>query len=135
MPITNMADSPLMLIQTSPFDFTLTGSRFFNTARVDSDWDFFVQEDKISREEKGVRGWLSDNGFFPVPTSRYMDILTIEVWRKEGCDVQIVKDANAKVKVQEVLKASHLSLSKGVSWTTAIWNIAFQSYFAAKGDQ
>ena|ERR1700674_5533887 len=47
-------NSALDSINALPYEFFLTGSRFFGNVRVTSDWDFYV-EDSISVRESLVR--------------------------------------------------------------------------------
>ena len=89
----------------SPFQFYLTGSRFFGGATRDSDWDFFT---KYTPE---VLGYLSAMGFEKDFDSSYDDPSVDAVYygycehqgHRVKVDVQLVNDAYAKLEVQKAL--------------------------------
>lgn len=94
-------------LRTAPFRCYLTGSRFFNLAGCNNgDWDFFTQ---CTHE---VKAWMELNDFGLLAKHRYIDSLTIDVYRynagtgsNEWIDVQLV--SNAKVKALAQLIAVH----------------------------
>lgn len=95
----------------SGYDFRLTGSRYFDCAGANSDWDFFVS-DTIA-----VRQFLAGLGFtrqavtaYEKPLQEIVDVYRLAKpdetdWRKPYLiDVQISTDVVKRQKVQEVLK-------------------------------
>lgn len=110
MAIQNMP-RPMDTIKTlilSAHTFFLTGSRFFNTATIWSDWDFYTQDSPEIRE------WLTFNGFQPInpdfdsKASKYGDDPNIAVVYGNGrvtstVQVQLVKDAALKTQAQSLL--------------------------------
>lgn len=84
--------------------FYLTGSRFFGTAKSESDWDFFAPY------TQGICNALKKLGFFELThsSSSYNDQDTRAVFRYVSCDisidVQLVNDAPRKQRIQEIIK-------------------------------
>lgn len=72
-------------------DIWLTGSRFFKTDTVHSDWDFFTGRASVSS--------LAQLGFVRIPFHDYLDQGTEEVWQhvEANIHVQIVKDTGHKL--------------------------------------
>ena len=115
------------LIQ-STYQFHLTGSRFFQFNRPDSDWDFFVQ---YSFE---VEQFIVGLGFAFVEGSdnNYTDFSNIRIYRHpDGVDVQMVLDEKVKNTVQNLIKLYVPSkILKDKKLTPSIWNICFSAYNA-----
>ena len=120
-------------IQSSKYDFYLTGSRYFGTGDAKrSDWDFFVYE-----HYRGIRDFLSENGFKRENITSYSnygdDGFCAEVWyRKDGprgCDmihVQLVHDAKLKNRAQRIIRESiNPELLKDKRISKAIWSMMF----------
>jgi hypothetical protein len=107
--------------------FHLTGSRFFGTAKENSDWDFFT-EHSIS-----VRSYLFDMGFATLTEScrSYNDQETRSVMRfidsRIQIDVQLVNDVKKKVRVNNAIKhrPDFLRLMNSLSKNdrTAFWDM------------
>jgi len=87
----------LSMMSNEKYKFHLTGSRFFGTARENSDWDFFTAH-SIS-----VRQYLLEMGFVTLTEScsSYNDQETRSVMRfvdnRLQIDVQLVNDVKKKV--------------------------------------
>lgn len=120
-PITQM----IRQLEDSPFDFYLTGSRFFQNPNHDSDWDFFVQD------SKEVHQWLLKRGFRTLSHAYvYRDKQTLHVFRFRHyplIDVQCVHDVRIKRIAQEIIRVHPESVHKsvGVIERTQVWNRAF----------
>jgi len=130
-------------IRECSLDFHLTGSRFFNTANVDSDWDFFVQD------SSSVIYWLEDQGFIKEgvgygllgsptkpPEEFVKDPSICQVWGHSGqgednVHVQVIKKEmmHIKIRAQDIIRARNLLwrpssvLSGGVAkmMNKAVW--------------
>ena len=109
------------LLEEAPFEFHLTGSRFFGGARVDSDWDFFVQAGPE------VVGWLDAHGFRETDGSLagYNDPNISIVFERDDTHVQVVKDAKLKLWLQDLLnevgvlnKNNSAKMRERAVWTT-----------------
>lgn len=102
----------------------LTGSHFFGTAHQHSDVDFFIDTTELDVEE--IKVTLESLGFVNI-TSRYTDSNITSVYRfivpyypNRQIDVQIVKDAEKKKRIQNLFK------EKGVTNPTrAMWELAY----------
>ena len=103
-------------MEGSPFTFYLTGSRYFGTENFNSDTDYFTSDNS------GIREWLVNKGFHKNTVSRYVDMLTTEVWSNFALpvDVQICKDVEKKVNIQAVMKALGMLYP-----TKEMWNFAY----------
>lgn len=104
---------------TDKHEFYLTGSRYFGTHGLGSDWDFFV-EDSL-----GVRQFLVSLGFEFVTNKDYGDDrMTVATYCYENVDVQLVNDRYIKEKAQLLLKRnsliSHDKITNKVIWTAMI---------------
>lgn len=113
-----------------PFDYYVTGSRFFGNARADSDFDYFTQN------TFDTRMWLKRNGFRKLPegASYYnCDINLAQVYRKGNVDIQLVKDVSKKLKAQEILKANGVLNNLDKSARRAAWNDTYR--FMARKDK
>jgi hypothetical protein len=91
---------PLELLEAK-VEFRLTGSRFFGTHTVKSDYDFFA-----SHCDEAIKT-LKDAGFTRI-LSGYKDRNTVEVWYliRAGCSchVQLEIDVELKSKIQQLMK-------------------------------
>lgn len=111
----------------SPYQFTLTGSRYFMAKRLldTTDYDFFID---FSEE---VAAELTNLGFVKCNASTYnsSDIVVIYRHLTARIDVQLVADAQVKEGIQKQILES---FSKGFlanltkeSWTS-LWNFAYE---------
>ncbi len=87
----------------SPFEFHLTGSRFFEKESPNSNWDFFVQEG-----QPDLLDWLNNHGFVEKAKSHSKFTGTygiVGIWNhpRFQTNVQVVKDANMKTAAQKAL--------------------------------
>lgn len=82
-------------IMKSAVSFYLTGSRYLEITTQYSDWDFFAQYDRYSHNELIVAGFEMDT------SEKYNDSLCVAVYRKNNIDIQLVKDADIKQRMQE----------------------------------
>mgnify|MGYP000864027683 CR=1 FL=1 len=136
--------SILFKLQNSDLDFYLTGSRFFNNHRENSDYDFFVED------SPGVRQFLKSLGFSKLNNSAYLDDNTVVVYRympKSDCyitndgytiknhnhiDIQIVVDAVKKQSVQNIMKYNDFILTGDKTYAKTVWNTLMSIYDAGK---
>ena len=106
----SLTQQALIEIQGSEFDFHLTGSRFFNTEKENSDYDFFTQ-DHLS-----LADWLRAHDFINitqvVPTN-YADPLVVVIYQKGKVHIQVVNDAPLKCCIQDCLRKSPLKAGLG----------------------
>jgi len=97
-------DIVLDTMDASPFEFHLTGSRFFDCATEKSDWDFFVGINAQLGTSLG--GWLDGMGFVRVANSySSADVNSVFQHRTEKIHIQVVKDAGHKIRAQKMLYA------------------------------
>jgi hypothetical protein len=123
--LTGMNTTPEILskLEQSPFNFTLTGSRFFGGENDNSDYDFFVQK----HENKQLTDFLTSLGFTQT-YRRYSDSVTMSnwVWNRKGqtqIHVQIVRDANLKRQAQTILaKSVNMRMITDKAIRAYIWN-------------
>jgi hypothetical protein len=119
--ISGVVDNPTVAkLQQSNFNFYLTGSRFFETAKAESDYDFFVE---ASRE---VRRFLQSLGFFMDWSADYLE----EVWAHSShIHVQLVGDAEDKLAAQELIQENFHSLlySLGKEQKKLLWQGALDT--------
>lgn len=108
------------------FTFYLTGSRYFGNAQPQSDWDFFCQ---YSSE---VTDWLRENGFQEHYTDPgYKDSELVCLMRNNAVkmDIQLVKDAELKWKVQQLLMTRadfrRMLLTMGKQYHSALWDMMY----------
>lgn len=117
------------VIEKLPFDFYLTGSRFFGTHREDSDWDFIAGEGVIEAlETNGFKRHLDGEAAY-----RYGDAAILAVYRRDNVDVQIMVSVVALVRRIEVLNAAKRC---GIAPPTnkkkrAQWWTFMQNYYGA----
>lgn len=138
-PVTSFMEK-LILMKDVGHVFQLTGSRFFGTETSNSDWDFFTQD------SKGVRLWLSTNGFELYPnTSSYAGdgfCVDVFVYKDEDCDtnpshqihVQIVKDFALKQEIQNKLASMYDNFPTDKIIARSIWTQAFDFYSMGYND-
>lgn len=120
--IQGFAVSPLTLLETSCFVFHPTGSRVFETATSKSDFDFFTQD------SHDVLTFLEINDF--TVTNTYINIGF--VLQKENVQIQLVRDVEARLVVQEILleqfKGVHVPKKEMKKW----WTVALAAYEKGK---
>lgn len=110
------------LLVASSRDYHLTGSRFFGTAREDSDWDYFVEWDK------GVYHELCDFGFVLDHESYAHDPNNVAVFVRDDVHVQVVGNAAIKERIQYQLRPIFTRLNPSKENAKIIWRIAFNLY-------
>lgn len=114
-------------MQASEFVFHLTGSQFFGNARVDSDYDFLVQDSLQARE------FLQSLGFKKLHSSEYNDSSIVAVFRycqgdSTSVDIQCVKNVEVKLKAQKLIRESYGSdLPKDRFERCRLWNFAVRA--------
>ncbi len=96
-------DIMLAKMESSPFHFHLTGSRYFGGATSMSDWDVFVED------SDDVKSWLDSQGFIKEGRSEYADSCLVCRYiyvPKPGpvIDVQVVNRLKVKLSAQLILK-------------------------------
>ena len=119
-------------LEYSPFNFYLTGSRFFGHSNTHSDWDFFAENDGE------VVDWLQTIGFEYHGESYPDDPQIATVYRFQSTelivDVQLVRDIHKKIKVQNTLGRSnvlrHISMyvsneSHRKALARSVWKTAY----------
>lgn len=90
-------------LAASEFEFHLTGSRFFETATADSDWDY------LAADVPGIHNWLLANGFKPVAGySRQGAAKCNAVYLLEYTHVQVVPNIQARLRAQNLIKNYNL---------------------------
>ena len=105
----------LEYIQSSPYPFYLTGSRFFGHNLKNSDWDFFSDDSQARIDD------LQTNGFRRVKNLLkrldYIDTIQpiVQIWEKENVQVQLVKDVELKRRVQEFIRDMDLYKKLGMN--------------------
>jgi len=116
----------LNMLQSAPFDFHLTGSRFFGTNTEKSDYDFFCEDNVAVRAFLRKNGFICDNEGYP-----YFDSNTIMVYKhvKAQIDVAIVRNSKAKLAVQGALLRNNLGvLLRNKPMATMLWNFSYEMY-------
>jgi hypothetical protein len=98
----------LVAIESAPYQFHFTGSRFFGHSKPNSDWDFFVQGPLTLVETTKFFTWLRENGFRKDPSSSYYSGIRSDVeqvWqhRSGAVHIQVVKNATLKSNAQKAL--------------------------------
>ena len=129
--IRHYPDRVLAMLQESDFDFYLTGSRYFGNPRGESDYDFFVQHSEAVAEYLENLGFRADNKAFAYYDG---DPSLIKLYFQEirmcgpHYHIQLVKDAQAKNHIQEILKATCVLplLSKNKDEERRIWQAAWK---------
>ena len=119
--VLNETQQVLRALEDSPFEFYLTGSRFFGNFRQDSDYDFFVDENIVP--------WLIENGFERLPTHNYLDLLTVSVFQKGNVHIQVVKDVVLKSRVQQLIKETIPGIYFTFNKTnhSLLWNLVIKA--------
>ncbi len=115
----------LVKMELAPYQFHLTGSRFFGRATPGSDWDFFVEFNP------DLEGWLICNGFYQESSTDYASADISEVWKHVSfpIHVQVISDARLKADVQNHLQNySHTLYGVPKEYRKAIWNLAFDLF-------
>lgn len=130
-------------IEASKFQFILTGSRYLECAKKESDYDFFAQD------SLDVRAFLNLMEFeelkAPIPAKGADPMYSLDpsvrsVWRLGKVDIQLVEDFELRIKMQTVIKESKLGYlfkdcrlpKKKVD--SIVWRAAWQLIKAGKED-
>jgi hypothetical protein len=114
------------ILSTSPFQFYLTGSRFFGSHRQESDYDFFTDL------KPGLTDWLVLHGFIKDSSPDYNSVDIIQTWKHcvMTVDIQIVVDAALKSKIQDLMRADPLRSMMGKvskEELRALWQFALSA--------
>ena len=100
----------LAALKEAPFEFHLTGSRFFGNAHHDSDWDFFTEDSIEVREFLQNQGFENLNDKLEVnPKDLYREdpnIATVFESVFAKVQVQLVQNVGQKIVAQDILKES-----------------------------
>jgi hypothetical protein len=129
----------LVLLAKAPFEFHLTGSRFFGYDKPESDWDFFVDSEALYGAS-GLINWLEHNGFYKESSRDYNGETSgiTQIW-KHGIapvHVQIVEDANLKASVQDILNSNYKVRSQlgrlSKEGRKALWNAVYAGFIAGE---
>lgn len=108
----------LAKMESSSFDFHLTGSRAFGNFRSESDYDFFAENNST------LQTFLVNIGFNLLSASKYNDRHTIRVYHHPTeIDVQIVKSVSQKLEAQIKLKNFPGFNAIDKKQKTALWNL------------
>lgn len=91
------------IFEESPYDFYLTGSRYFGTETEESDWDFCAQYSNELVQFLEKLGFVN-NAF----VQEYLDPMTLMVmgvYLPDGnkIDVQLCKDLETKLRIRDIL--------------------------------
>lgn len=128
--------SMLKALDEAPFEFFPTGSRFFGGANATSDYDFFAED------TPEIRAFLEGQCFSVDNKAYEEDSLVVTVYRTdpgyysteqqnpdmvvpgfEGFDIQLVKNVEAKLLVQRILKDRYRHGIPGTKFEkSTIWN-------------
>lgn len=90
----------LSILENSAFEFHLTGSRFFGSHQINSDYDFFTENAEDCEE------YLIENGFRTRRTYKNM-VGIAKLYELGKVQVQLVNGAKLKNKIQDALKKIH----------------------------
>lgn len=149
----NKTEQILEMIEKSPNEYYLTGSRFFGGATEKSDYDFFVQESPEVFQELNSWG-LIDLSKQKNTGSDYFDQMCVSVWggfqhlnQEKQIDIryqtngaipkyadhlvhiQVVKNAEMKNNIQNLLFKSGLLLTiKDKRMRKRLWDVCFSSF-------
>ena len=105
-----------------PQEFFLTGSRFFDTYRRRSDFDFYTQYND------GIAIYLKDSDFEETHDPSYNDALTAHVFGLGKVHVQLVKDVALKTRIQQaladhaVMKRLRIVAGRDKEFERQVWN-------------
>lgn len=127
----NTVLSALQVIEASSFEFHLTGSRYFGTSTVESDWDFFVEDDNVAFDDKyieSLRKELHRNGFVFDFENYTGAKQLVEVWQRDNVHVQIVVSAKARQYVQEQLLPIFKLLKPDKQLAKRLWTLGMDLY-------
>lgn len=108
----------LSTLEHSKFDFYLTGSRYFGTAKHSSDWDFFTQDCS------DIRPYLEELGGIKEYKPKYKDSVDVYYLFSPGIriHIQIVDSVYNKLKMQEYLEPFYNLVPKELH--VEMWKIA-----------
>ena len=141
LPTLKSTTAVLLKMEESPFNFHLTGSRFFGDHNVDSDYDFFT------KDTPEVRIFLESLGLEAQHISQYSeDQLLTAVYHLEleddrcqilpgfeGIDVQLVEELDDKIFCQETLKEFYPhGLPGKKTGHSDLWNLVLASHNKTK---
>jgi len=102
--ITEIYPTSVLALMNSQFSFYITGSRYFKTNTLQSDWDFFVEKNEEVEE------FLIDQGFFLDSQASYSDpsIYKVYINPNDNVQVQVIFDVELKRLAQMVIKRKNL---------------------------
>lgn len=133
--------SLLDVLEASNFTFYPTGSRYFGTQSLSSDYDFFVERDaQGAYYPSPLITFLTQSSFRLEYLSPYKDENTCDLYRawdsklNAQIDIQIVKDAPLKQRIQEEIKRLGSNLiPKDKLHAQIFWDLCFK--LAKVGDK
>jgi hypothetical protein len=97
----NLLVEELQLLDIQPDSFYLTGSRFFGTAHLYSDWDFFVQDSVF------VMDWLLDCKYEIISKPPQDELVQCVLFKRGPMfHIQIVSDAELKLRARDWIKGN-----------------------------
>lgn len=109
----------------APFDFYLTGSRYFNRATPYSDWDFFALH------TNDCETWLINHGYkFETQGSKYEgDPLMVAVYVSQGhmIHIQLVSDVNLKARAQHLIAHFMPYIAASKDQMRQVWGAAISA--------
>lgn len=128
------ASDALAALDTSSLVFYLAGSRYMGCARLDSDWDFYVQN------SDGVIAFLFEKGFSPMSKgyegSNGGHTVVVMEKKEEGrtVQVQVLRDVHLLRRVRDIIRVhlleEHIKADKEARrflWTTLATALAFKA--------
>lgn len=128
----------LALLEQAPFEFHLTGSRFFGYDTPESDWDFFV-DSAVLGGLFGLENWLRHIGFYKdSDIIDYSKTSIVQVWKHTlaPIQIQIVEDAQLKADVQNVMNSiPRLTYQMGElskECRKVLWDVALATFSAGE---
>jgi len=118
-----MIDNTFVKLHKMSDEFHLTGSRFFGTNHVNSDWDFMVKDTPYIGQK------LTEIGFVHVPND-YLDPLTVGLYghTKDNIHVQTVTNIRLKLMAQEYIKNHNWLRNKNKAQQKIVWQITLEIF-------
>lgn len=113
----------LQWVEMSKWNFHLTGSRFFGNTHAKSDWDFFAEYSNELDRELRENGWKRDSN--KEYTHRNS---TVVIYYKENVHIQLVKNLEMKIKIQDKLAPVFREIVPTKEIATLIWRMAEEAY-------
>ena len=127
--VKSYVEEVVMLLGTAPEKCYLTGSRVFRPnphPNLNRDYDFFV------KDTQRMRDWLEDHEFSLLSEGPYVDDPQFTVVYRHilGVDVQLTKDPDRKLAIQNIIKNNRLFVDAGTfdkRFQKSVWRALFEA--------